>query len=91
MFFILVSPLVSRMGKVPSTLSPFPLEFLFSAIVSEWMFSSSSSSIGSSNILGCSPKGSSGSLPPKKREGWLCDVVGMLGKNFPELSLCYEA
>jgi len=24
---------------------------------------------------------------PKKREGWLCEVVGALGKYFPMLSL----
>jgi len=75
------------MGKVPSILSLFPIAFLFSAIGSRGMFYCFASPIGSSNISGCSPKGSSGTLPPKKREGWLCDVVGVLGKNFPELSL----
>jgi len=75
------------MGKVPSTLSPFPLTFLFSAMVSGGMVSSSSSAIGSSYIFGCSLIGSFGSLPLKKREGWLCDVMGVLGRNFPKFSL----
>ena len=87
-FFILVSQLVSLMGKEPSTLSLFPLSFLFSAIGSVRMGSSSSSSLVSfSNILGCSPKGSSNSQPAKKREGWMFEAVGVFGKNFPKLSL----
>jgi len=48
---------------------------------------SSSSPVGFSNMSGCSPKGSSTSHPLKKREGWLLDVVGVFGKNFPKLSL----
>ena len=51
------------------------------------MVSSSSSTIGSSYISGCSPVVSSASVPPKKREGWLYDVVGVLGRNYHELSL----
>ena len=87
-FFILVSPLVSLMVKAPSTLSLFPLSFLFSTIGSVGMGSSSySSPVSSSNMLGFSPKGSSNSQPPKKREGWILDVVGLFGKNFPKLSL----
>ena len=71
------------MGKEPSTLSLFPLSFRFSAIVSVGMGSSSSSSpIGSSNMSGFSPKGSSSSQPPKKREGWLLDAVGVFGIFF---------
>jgi len=69
MFFIFASPLVSQMGKVPSVLPPFPLPFLFSTMVSGGMFSCSSFVIGSSYIYGDSPIGSSGSLPPKEREG----------------------
>lgn len=38
-------------------------------------------------MSGYSPKGSSSSQPPKKREGWLLDAVGVFGKNFPRLSL----
>ena len=87
-FFILVSPLVSIMGKAPSILSLFPLSFWFSTIGSVGMGSSSSSSlVGSSNMLGFSPKGSSSSQPPKKREVWLLDEVGVFGKNFPKLSI----
>ena len=60
MFFIFVPPLVSRIGKAPSIHSPFPLTFLFSAMVSRGMVSCSSSVIGSSYISGGSPIGSSG-------------------------------
>ena len=53
MFFILVSPLVSLMGKAHSILSLSPLSFLFSAIRSVGMGSPSSSPhVGSSNISG---------------------------------------
>ena len=69
MLFIFVSPLVSQMGKEPSILSPFPLPFMFSSMVSGGTFSCSSFVIGSLYISGGSPIGSSGSLPPKKREG----------------------
>lgn len=69
MLFIFVFPLVSQIGKAPSILSPFPLTFLFLAMVSGGMVSCSYSVIGSSYISGGSPIGSSGSLPPKKREG----------------------
>lgn len=87
-FFILVSSLVSLMGKALSILSLFPLSSWFSAIGLVGMGSSSCPSpIGSSNMSGFSPKGSSNSLSPRKREGWLLDVVGVFGKNFPELSL----
>ena len=77
------------MGKAPSTLSLFPLSFIFSAIGSVGMGSSSSSSspVGSSNILGYSPKGSSNSQPPKKKEGRLLYVVGVFEIFFPKLSL----
>jgi len=69
----------------------FPLSFLFSAIGSVGMGSSSSSSlVGSSNIYGFSPKGSFSSQPLKKREGGLFEVVGVFGKNFPKLSLFLE-
>jgi len=51
------------------------------------MFSFSSSYIGSSNMSSYSPRGSSLSQPSKKRDGWLCEAVGVLGKNFPELFL----
>jgi len=65
-FLILVSPLVYQMGKVPSILSPFPLASLCSAVGSKWIFSSSSSLIGSSNMSRCSPNGSSWLQPPKR-------------------------
>ena len=51
--FHLSMPLVSLMGKTPSTLSLFPMSFLFLAIGSVGM--------GSPNMFGCSPKGSSSS------------------------------
>lgn len=87
-FFILVSPLVFLMGKAPSTLSLFLLSFLFSATGSVAMGSCSSSSlIGSSNMSGFSPNGSSSSQPPKKREGWVFYAVGVFCENFPKLSL----
>ena len=38
-------------------------------------------------IFGCSPKGSSNSQPPKKREHWLFEVVRAFGRNFPMLSI----
>ena len=47
--------------------------------------SSSSPPVGSSNIFGCSPKGSS--QPLKKREGWLFEAMWVSDKNFPKLSL----
>lgn len=76
------------MGKAPSNLYLFPLSFLFSAIGLVGMDSPSSSSpVGSSNMSGCSSKGSSSSQPLKNREGWLFEVVGVFGKNFPKLSL----
>jgi len=76
------------MGKAPSTLSLFPLSFLFSAIGSVGMSSPSSSyPVGSSNMSSFSPKGSSSSQPPKKREGWFLEAVGVFAKNFPNLSL----
>ena len=89
---MLVSPLVSLMGKEPSIISLSPLSFLFSAIRSAGMGSPSSSPpIGSSNISGCSPKGPSNSQPPKKREGWLFEVVGVFGGNFHKLSLFLQS
>jgi len=51
------------------------------------MVSSSSSPIGSSNIFGCSPNGSSSSKPLKKREGLLFHGVGAFGKEIPKPSL----
>lgn len=80
-FLILVSPLVSRMGKVAYIISPFSLAFLFSAIGCKGMVSSSSYRIGFSNIYACSPKVSSWSQLPKKRKCWLCEAVGVLGKK----------
>jgi len=80
------------MGKAPSTLSLFPLSFRFSDIGSVGMGSSSSSSlVGSSNLSGFSPKGSSNSQPPKKREGLLLDVVGVFGKISLSCPYSYEA
>lgn len=88
MFFILESPFVSQMGNTPSILSLSHLSFLFSAIRSVGMGSPySSSPIGSSKISGYSSKGSSNSQPPKKKEGWILEVVGVFGRNFPKLSL----
>ena len=76
------------MGKAPSTLSLLPLSFWFSTTGLVGMGSSSSSShVGSSNMSHFSPEISSNSHPPKKREGWLLDVVEVFGKKFPKLSL----
>ena len=89
LFLILVSQLVSLMGKAHSTFFLFPFSFMFSAIDSIGMGSSSSSSspVGSSNIYGYSPKGSSSSQPSKKMESWLFEGVGVFEKSFSKLSL----
>lgn len=87
-FLILVSPLVSLMGKTLTTLPLSPFPFRCSTIGSVGMNSSSSYfPIGSSNMSGFSPKGSSNSLLVKKKEFWLVDVVGVFDKNFLEFSL----
>ena len=69
MFFIFMSPLVSRMGKAPSILSSSLLSFQFLAMAADGMVSNSSSVIGSLYISGGSPIGSSSSLSLEKKEG----------------------
>ena len=87
-FFILLPPLVSLMGKALSILSLSPLSSWFSSTGSVGMGSSSYSyPIGSSDMSCYSPKGSSNSQSPKKREDWLLDVVGVFGKKIPDVSL----
>jgi len=64
------------------------MSLLFPAIRLVGMGSPSSSlPIDSSKISGCLPKGSSNAQLPKKREGWMFEVVGVFGRNIPKLSL----
>ncbi|MCY6524992.1 hypothetical protein, partial [Actinobacillus pleuropneumoniae] len=86
--FHLGIPISFSDGKI--TLNSFSISFVISisAIRSIGMGSPSFPPlVDSSKISHCSPKGSSNSQPPKKREGWRFEVVGIFGRNFPKLSL----
>ena len=77
MFFILVSPSTSLMGK--ALWVPTMVKIGEAGPLVETRYSSSSP-IGFSKYLEGSPIGGSISLPLKKSEGWLGDDVGVLGK-----------
>ena len=79
MFFILVSPFVSLMGKALWILAMVKIGEVGPLVETR---SSSSSPIGSSKYLEGSPIGVSISLPLKKSEGWLGGDVGVLGNIF---------
>ena len=78
-FFILVSPSASHMGKALRI--PAMVKIGASVPLIETR-SSSSSPISSSKYLEGSPIGGSLSLPLKKSEGWIGGDVGVLGKIY---------
>ena len=77
MFFILVSPYASLMGKALWVPTMVKIGEVGPSVETR---SCSSSPIGSSKYSKDYPIGDSISLPLKKSEGWLGGDVGVLGK-----------